>query len=98
MLPRPEPTIIFQKLGDGAVLFSPSTEIYFGLNEVGARIWELLAPESTSVEDLCETLAREYPGVPADVIRGDVEDLLQDLLREQLVTKGSPGPHDEPAP
>ncbi len=96
MLPHPEPTVIFQKLGDGAVLFSPSTEIYFGLNEVGARVWELLAPTSSSVEVLCETLAREYPGVPLDVIRGDVEDLLQDLLRERLVRTTS-GPHGEPA-
>lgn len=96
MLPSPVPSVIFQKLGDGAVLFSPATEIYFGLNEVGARIWELLVPASTSVDDICGALAREYPEVPADVIRGDVEDLLEDLLREKLIVRGPSGPDDAP--
>ena len=44
MLPTPLPTVIFQRIDDGAVLFAPATEVYFGLNEVGAKIWQLLPP------------------------------------------------------
>jgi hypothetical protein len=97
MLPLPEPAVIFQKLGDGAVLFSPSTEIYFGLNEVGARVWELLPPVSASVDDICAALSREYPEVPIETIRTDVGELLENLRREKLVTLPEPGVDDAPA-
>lgn len=97
MLPSPEPSVIFQKLGDGAVLFSPSTEIYFGLNEVGARIWELLPPASSSIGGLCAVLATEYPDVPAETLRTDVLELLEDLAREKLVSRPSTGLDAAPA-
>lgn len=97
MLPSPEPSVIFQKLGDGAVLFSPSTEVYFGLNEVGSRVWELLPPASGSIDDLCAALGTEYPEVPAETIRADVLELLEDLAREKLVSRPAAGLDAAPA-
>lgn len=95
MLPTPHPAVIFQRIDDGAVLFSPTTEVYFGLNEVGAKVWQLLPPTSTSVHEICEELWRDYPDVERTVIQQDVEELLAQLLREGLVaptaTAESPG-------
>lgn len=85
MLPVPHPAIIFQRIDDGAVLFSPGTELYFGLNEVGAKVWQLLPPASGTMDELCATIARDYPEVEAAVIRQDIEELLMQLLREGLV-------------
>ena len=44
MLPRPHPGVLFKTVSDGAVLLHVEEEIYFGLNDVGTRIWQLLPP------------------------------------------------------
>lgn len=85
MLPSADASIIFQKVTDGAVLFAPKPEIYFGLNEVGARIWELLPPVCRSLDELCGMLQAEHPEVAPDTIRADVHELLAELLREGLL-------------
>ena len=48
MLPTRNPKIIFKALATGAVLYSPQEEVYFGLNPVGVRVWELLPPVPAS--------------------------------------------------
>ena len=94
MLPSPVATVIFQRIDDGAVLFEPQTEVYFGLNEVGARVWLLLPPATTTVVQLCDRLASEYPDVPAATIRADVEELLAQLQTEGLVSAPIGGQSD----
>lgn len=84
MLPQPHPSVIFQRLAEGAVLFAPSAEIYFGLNEVGARVWELLPPTSASIDDLCARLGAEHPDVTPETLRQDVTELLAQLISEGL--------------
>jgi hypothetical protein len=69
---------------DGAVLFAPDTEIYFGLNEVGSRIWQLMASPNGSFDDLCLQLATYYPSVSLDTIRQDARQLLDELVAEGL--------------
>ena len=83
-LPVANAAVIFRELPDGAVLLSTETEIYFGLNEVGARIWQLLPPASASFLQLCERLALEYPDAPIETIRADVAELLEALLEQRL--------------
>jgi hypothetical protein len=84
-LPIASTAVIFRELPDGAVLLSTETEIYFGLNEVGARVWQLLPPASASFDELCVRLAREYPDAPLETIRLDVAELLDALLEQRLV-------------
>lgn len=98
-LPLAEPSVIFQAVPDGAVLFSPATEIYFGLNEVGTLVWQLLPPASSSLDDLCARVGATYPDADAATIRADVSDLLADLAREGLVLppKESGGRSDDRA-
>lgn len=93
MLPAPHPSVICQQMEDGAVLFAPLTEIYFGLNEVGAKVWRLLPPVSHSLDDLCQQLATEYPDVDAHTIRADVVELLDQLATEGLVVAPAGGPN-----
>lgn len=85
MLPIPLDSVVFQPMDDGAVLFFPSTEVYFGLNKVGARVWQLLPPECRSMEDLCDRLAAEYPDADPAMVRADVSELLEQLSLEGLV-------------
>ena len=83
MLPVANPDVLFRAMADGAVLFSSRDEVYFGLNAVGARVWELLAPSST-LDDVCDALQREYPDAAPELIRADVEELVAQLVANGL--------------
>lgn len=85
MLPRPNPKVIYQPMPDGAVLFSPETELYFGLNEAGACIWENLPPVQDSLDALCMAVLARFPGAEREQISADVEEILADLAQNNLV-------------
>jgi hypothetical protein len=57
--------------------------VYYGLNEVGTRIWQLLSCART-VEELSETLLRDYK-VPRRRLERDLDRFLRGLLLEGLV-------------
>ncbi len=84
LLPAPSPSVVFQKLDDGAVLFAPETETYFGLNEAGALIWRLLPPTCATLDEMSAELSARFSDVPAATIRQDAEELLEALVREGL--------------
>jgi hypothetical protein len=83
-LPVPRPDVVFSEVGDGAVLLSTRDEVYYGLNSVGSRIWDLL-PAHDSLEQLVDALAADYPDVDREVIRADVVELLDTLMEHGLV-------------
>ena len=89
VLPTRNPKVIFKALASGAVLYSTEEEVYFGLNPVGVRVWELLPPAHQTLDEVCRVLASEYPDVEEAVIRADVSELLDDLLKLGLVQPAS---------
>ncbi len=86
MLPRTNPGVVFQKLDEGAVLFAPATELYFGLNDVGAMIWEML-PGASTPDDVYAAVHATFPDVDLAIIRADVDELLARLLAEGLIER-----------
>jgi hypothetical protein len=85
VLPTRNPKVIFKALATGAVLYSTEEEVYFGLNPVGVRVWELLPPAHQTLDEVCRVLAAEYPEAGEDVIRTDVKELIDELLKLGLV-------------
>jgi hypothetical protein len=85
MLPVANPKVIFKALSDGAVLFSTEDEVYFGLNEVGALVWQYLPPKLATLDELCAAIAERYPEVDPGVIRQDVTELISELASHRLV-------------
>lgn len=85
---------MFQALDDGAVLFSPAAELYFGLNHVGARVWELLADADGEgdLEALCARLHDAYPDADRPALERDVGDLVARLAAEGLIVRSSAAP------
>lgn len=98
ILPTPAESAIFRALPEGGVLFSTASEVYFGVNMVGARIWALLPPLSRSYEELCTTLCSEYSDVGAEVIRADARKFLEQLLSNGLVVALPPSGAASDAP
>lgn len=71
-------------MAEGGVLFSSESEVYFGVNPVGAIIWELL-PTCSTVEHLVSTLGQRFSDVGIDRIERDVATFLADLRANGLV-------------
>lgn len=90
LLPRPVPGAVFKRLPEGGVLFSTETEVYFGVGVVGARIWELLPPATSTVDEMVAVLSAQYGDVSAEQIRQDVDRFLGELLDNGLVAAAPP--------
>lgn len=93
LLPQQSHEVIYKPVSDGGVLLHTATEVYFGLNPVGARVWELLPPASRTLDELCGRIEEDFPGASREVVRRDVSDLLEDLAANALVV-----PQDEGGP
>lgn len=85
MLPVPKDDVIFRRLADGAVVYHCTEEVYFGLNEGGARIWELLSPAPSSLDELVACIARDNPEVDAATIKRDTEAMISSFESFGLV-------------
>ena len=78
-------------LAGETVLLSMKTAHYYGLADVGARIWSLLR-EPVSVAVICDTITREYDVAP-DRCQADVVGFLRELALHGLVeVDGGGGP------
>jgi len=84
-LPVPNPDVICRTVEGGAVLLSTEQEVYYGLNTVGAYIWEHLPPVFQTLEELSASLRIVYPGASAEVLRADAREMLDELLANGLV-------------
>jgi hypothetical protein len=76
--------VLSQRTGTDTVLLDMQGEIYFSLNEVGTRIWQLLV-DGNGLEQLLSTLHCEYHA-PVEQLRQDTEELLTVLLDKGLLT------------
>ncbi|MBX2819497.1 MAG: lasso peptide biosynthesis PqqD family chaperone [Rhodothermaceae bacterium] len=65
------------------VLLNTQSGTYFGLNEVGSRIWEL-ASEPRMITDILDALANEY-SVDQKQLEGDVLHFINSLFQRSLV-------------
>jgi hypothetical protein len=70
-------------LGDEAAILHMQTGIYYGLDPVGARIWNLMQ-EPRTVEELRTAIVAEYEVEPARC-EGDLFMLLGKLQTEGLI-------------
>jgi len=75
--------VVFRNLSEEAVLLNLSTGNYFGLDEIGTRVWNLLA-ENASIEKIVEILLGEYD-VTEQVLRSDLRALLGQLQEKGLI-------------
>ena len=84
---------MFQQLDRESVLLNMKTELYFGLDPVGTRIWKLLT-ETHSVEATVMTLRAEYE-VDEAKLRQDVLALADRLTAKGLLI-ADPSSNDSP--
>ena len=78
------PSVLSRELSGETVLLNLESGVYYGLDPVGTRIWQLLM-EGRTIADICSTMIDEYDVAP-DVLRGDVVRLVGELRERGIVT------------
>ena len=76
------PDVMFRHLNDEAVLLDLKSGTYFGLNDVGARTWQLIL-EHGRLADVLDALLDEYAG-EREVVERDLMELATQLVARQL--------------
>jgi Coenzyme PQQ synthesis protein D (PqqD) len=78
--------VLESRVSDRVALFDVDVGTYYGLNDVGGRVWEL-CDGSRHVHDVVAVIREEYD-VPAELVETDVVELLADLVSENLIVEG----------
>ena len=76
-------TVLFRNLDGEAILLATDSGKYFGLNEVGTRMWSLLRQHGET-EAVCRALLAEYD-VAEDQLREDLARFVEMLAARGLV-------------
>jgi hypothetical protein len=84
-------TIVFKQLKDEGVILDLKEGMYFGLNEVGSRIWALLL-DGQSQREIVTTMLKEY-NVTQERLERDVASWVGELKRRGLVVEDGEPPH-----
>lgn len=66
------------------VLLNLESGVYFGLDAVGTRVWQLLQQDKT-IADVCDVMVEEFDVSP-EVLREDVSRLVGELRDRGIVT------------
>jgi trimethylamine:corrinoid methyltransferase-like protein len=75
--------VLARQVGDETVVLDLDNGTYYGLDQVGTRIWQLLA-EGKTLAQVCDTMIEEYE-VSREEIERDVTRLVADLSDKGLL-------------
>ena len=81
---KPNPNVLFKRLGDEMVLFNLDTDHFYELNGSAARFWELLAAGNDTAQ-VGDQMREEF-AVDPDQLASEAEALLASLRREDLIS------------
>lgn len=78
-------TVIAQTIAGETVILDLDAGLYFGLDPVGARIWELVA-EGATLDAVAAQMVVEYD-VARETVESDIDTLVTALLEKSLVVE-----------
>ena len=76
--------VMARQVGDETVILDLGSGTYFGLDPVGARIWQLRC-EGNTLGEICDTMLDEYD-VAREALERDVVELADKLLEQKLIS------------
>ena len=76
--------VVFKPVGEEMVLLDFQSGMYYGLDPIGVRIWQLIAAQR-SLGDIVETLLGEYD-VTRETLERDIDALVEELGSRGLIT------------
>ena len=75
--------VMLRELNNEAVILNVNSERYFGLDEMGTRMWQLLT-ESETIQQAYDALLESYEVEP-DTLRNDMTRLIEELVQHGLL-------------
>ena len=75
--------VVAREVGDETMLLDLASGTYFGLDAVGARIWQMLEAGNTPAE-ACDAILADYD-VERSIVERDVGALLGELAERRLI-------------
>ena len=82
---RPFPHVVWARHADATVLLDAERGLYYTLNDVAGRVWELLAAGEPVIEIL-QCLRHEYE-IQAEALQSDVAILVGELVAHRLIER-----------
>ena len=83
MIPEKKPDLIWRSLDDGTVIINPEQGDVKVLNEVGARVWELVDGQR-SISQIAQEITQDYE-VSFDDANKDLQDYLNIMIDQGLL-------------
>ena len=80
--------VLISNLQEESVILNLDSERYYGLDDVGTRFLSVLNT-SDSIEAAYELLRHEYD-VDAHVLRQDLLELVEDLIKQGILIRANP--------
>lgn len=77
--------VMARQVGDETVILDLASGTYFGLNPVGARIWQLVS-EGKTIGRVLESVLAEFEVTAAEAER-DLDNLLSELRSRELIKR-----------
>lgn len=78
--------VMARSVGEETVILDLASGTYFGLDPIGARVWQLMG-EGKTLAEIRDTLLGEYD-VTREALERDVIELAGKLLEQKLINIG----------
>jgi len=85
--------VVFRELDGEAIVLNLATGVYFGLDPVGTRMWQLI-DQRGRLQDVVTVMCDEYDA-PAAQIERDLVALVAELVRMGLMCRADASRHDD---
>jgi len=76
--------VLFQQINNECVLLDMDSEQYYGLDDIGARMWQVLSEDGNTEKALTLLLA-EYD-IDENTLRQDLSNLITELGNVKLIS------------
>ena len=91
------PNVMHEIIDGEAVVANLDTGTYYGIEGIGAEIWELLGGQGRRLDTLIATIASRHPG-DVSRIESSIARFVAELHDEGLIRVVDDGDHRDPAP
>ena len=76
--------VVSREVSGELVLMDLESGMYFGLNLVGGRIWQMLDKQAQPLAAICDAIEEEFEA-PRAAIESDVTSLAKDMMEQGLI-------------
>ena len=78
------PNVVSRAVGDETVILDLESGTYFGLDSIGARVWQMMG-EGKTLSEICDVMVDEYD-VSRETLEQDAVRLASELAAKRLIS------------